>query len=206
MYVPDHFAMTDATEVRTLIAANPLAVLVTGADGLEATHLPMLLDAARGTHGVLQGHLARANSHWKRMAPGVDALAIFTGPDAYITPNWYPTKAETGKVVPTWNYSAVHVTGRLSIHDDIGWLADFLRKLTDTHEAELDAPWSVDDAPDGYVAAMARGVVGLELEITRIEGKAKLSQNRPEPDREGVVRGLESRGLTAASAAVARGR
>jgi len=206
MYVPDHFAMTDDAEIRALIAAHPLAVLVTGADGLEATHLPMLLDAARGTHGVLQGHLARANPHWQRMGSGVDALAIFTGPDAYITPNWYPTKAETGKVVPTWNYSAVHVTGRLSIHDDIGWLAHFLRRLTDTHEAELDAPWSVDDAPEDYIAAMARGVVGLELEITRIAGKAKLSQNRPEPDRDGVVRGLESRGLTAASAAVARGR
>jgi len=207
MYVPDHFAITDEAQVHALMAAHPLAALVTtGEGGLEATHLPLLLDSSRGKQGVLQGHFARANTHWKRVGAETDALAIFTGADAYITPSWYPTKQETGKVVPTWNYSAVHVTGRLTIHDDVDWLEGFLRHLTDIHEAELPEPWSIDDAPDGYIRTIARGVVGIELEISRIDAKAKLSQNRSTPDHDGVARGLQARGLNAVAAAVSKTR
>jgi len=202
MYRPPHFDETEPEAPRALIRAHPLATLVTINGGQpKAGHLPMLLDADNG--GVLRGHLARANDQWRYIDPGIDALAIFTGAEGYVSPSWYATKAETGKVVPTWNYAAVHVRGPLRVIEDRDWLARFLRRLTERHEAGGDAPWRVDDAPAGFIAAQMRGIVGIEISVRSIEGKWKMSQNRPERDRRGVVAGLDRIG-TEAAAALAR--
>jgi transcriptional regulator len=202
MYQPAHFRVDSPAAQHALIAAHPLATLVVPTEaGVEINHLPLLHDAGRG---LLFGHVARANPVWQAAARG-EAVAVFHGPQAYVTPTWYPSKREHGKVVPTWNYAVVHVHGRLRWIEDEAWLHALVTRLTDTHEAAhaealrergVTAPtaWRVDDAPADYLATMRRAIVGLELEITRIEGKFKLSQNRPAADVEGVLDGLAARG------------
>jgi transcriptional regulator len=202
VYVPAHFAPDDE-DVQLLLARHRAADLVTaGPDGLEATMLPLLHDRDQGT---LLGHFARNNDHWKR-ADGQQALVIVRGPDSYISPTWYPSKAEHGRVVPTWNYMTAHVHGRVTIHDDVDWLESLVRRLTDAHEAGNPAPWSVDDAPEKFFRGQLRAIVGVEVRIERIDAKFKLSQNRPAADVDGVVTGLRSVGDAAGAEAVATHR
>ena len=214
MYIPAHFA-ADAAAVRDLLARHGAADLITlTADGLLATMLPFAYDrpagrASRGTWGALLGHVARNNDQWRKPAQG-ESLAIVRGPDAYVSPSWYAAKAEHGRVVPTWNYVTAHVYGELVVHDDPAWVEDVVRRLTAKHEAARtetagQAPaWSVDDAPRTFIEGQLRAIVGLELRITRIEAKAKLSQNRPVGDVAGIVAGLTARGEDRSAAAVAR--
>lgn len=205
MYVPAHFAAVPDT-VQDLFARPGAANLVTMTrQGLLATLLPFVYDPDAGEHGALQGHLARNNTQWSQSAVG-EALAIIQGADAYVSPSWYASKAEHGRVVPTWNYTTAHVYGQLVIHDDPEWLDQQVRRLTGLHEAGLEHPWSVDDAPARYIAGQLRAIVGVELVITRIEAKAKLSQNRPETDIDGVVAGLIARDHTGAAADVQQAR
>jgi transcriptional regulator len=193
MYIPAHFA-PDPALVDELLRHHGAADLVTLTDrGLVATMLPFVYVPLAGAHGALQGHLARNNEQWKLPAAG-ESLVIVRGPNAYITPGWYASKAEHGRVVPTWNYVTAHVYGRLVVHDDPEWTEDLVRRLTAKHEAYRDQPWSPDDAPRNFFDGQLRAIVGIELEITRIEAKAKLSQNRPEADIDGVIAGLRERG------------
>jgi transcriptional regulator len=193
MYVPGHFAMDDAA-VRELLVHHGAGDLVTATgQGLMSTMLPFLYDPDVGGHRALLGHFARNNDHW-RVPPVGEAMVILRGPDAYITPTWYASKAEHGRVVPTWNYVTAHVYGELVIHDDVEWLAGLVRRLTAKHEAGAARPWTPDDAPPAFVAGQLRAIVGVELWISRIEAKAKLSQNRPAADIDGVVEGTRARG------------
>src|SRR6201987_4370693 len=199
MYIPAHFAAADAT-VHELLTRHGAADLITlTADGLLATMLPFAYEPAAGEHGTLLGHVARNNDQWRRPAQG-ESLAIGRGTDAYVSPSWYAAKAEHGRVVPTWNYVTAHVYGELVVHDDPAWVEDVVRRLTGKDEAaRLTSPgqspvWSVDDAPRTFIEGQLRAIVGLELRITRIEAKAKLSQNRPVTDIPGVVAGLAARG------------
>jgi transcriptional regulator len=193
MYVPGHFAMDDAA-VRELLVHHGAGDLVTSTgQGLMSTMLPFLYDPDVGGRGALLGHFARNNDHW-RVPPVGEAMVILRGPDAYITPTWYASKAEHGRVVPTWNYVTAHVYGELVIHDDVEWLAGLVRRLTAKHEAGATRPWTPDDAPPAFVAGQLRAIVGVELRISRIEAKAKLSQNRPAADIDGVVEGTRARG------------
>ena len=190
MYIPPAFREDDPAALRAIMRAARLATLVTATpEGLVATPLPLFLDEADGDHGVLYGHLARANPQWQLPVKG-EALALFAGPDAYVTPSWYAAKTEHGKVVPTWNYVAVHAYGPVEFFEDAERLRQVVTRLTDLHEAARAAPWKVADAPEPYIAAQLRGIVGLRMPITRIEGKRKLSQNRSEADRKGVAEGL----------------
>jgi len=194
MYRPDHHRVDDVAEMHALIRARPLATLVSaGAAGLYATHLPTVLKS-EGEFGVIECHLARANPHWKDLAAGGEALMIFQGPEAYITPNWYASKAETGKVVPTWNYAAVHAYGRPEVMQDKTWLRRHVGELTTQQERTEAQPWAVTDAPESYVDVMLRGIVGFRFAIARLEGKWKMSQNREMRDRARVAVGLEARG------------
>jgi transcriptional regulator len=205
MYIPAHFA-AGPEAVQELLDHPGAANLVTStARGLVATLLPFVYDPAAGERGALLGHVARNNTQWSEPALG-ESLVIIQRPDAYISPNWYASKAEHGRVVPTWNYSAAHVYGNLVIHDDPAWLEGLVRRLTDVHEAGSEQPWSVDDAPERYVAGQLRAIVGVELLITRVEAKLKLSQNRPSADIDGVVAGLSARGEADAAADVERAR
>jgi transcriptional regulator len=196
VYLPKHFKEEEAGQVRAAIREARLGTLVSlGSAGLVASHVPMLLEDAPAPHGLLIGHLARGNPQWLERAPGEgEALAIFLGPDAYITPAWYETKRETGKVVPTWNYVAVHAYGRLSFFEDAERLLALVTTLTRRHEGPRDAPWAVSDAPADFIASQLKGIVGFQIEITRLEGKWKMSQNRPAQDRAGVVEGLRREG------------
>ena len=190
VYIPPAFRDDDPASLRAAMRAARLASLVTAtADGLVATPLPLMLDETEGEHGVIYGHLARANPQWKA-APVSEAMAIFMGPDAYVTPSWYATKREHGKVVPTWNYVAVHAYGPVEFFDDPDRLLEVVTRLTELHEAPRAEPWAVSDAPEPFIRSQLRGIVGLRLPITRIEGKRKLSQNRTAEDREGVAVGL----------------
>lgn len=201
MYVPASFREERPEVLFDFIDANPLGTLVTtGAQGLYATHLPLVLDRARG---VLEGHIARANRHHQMAATEQEVLTIFTGPDAYITPSWYPSKAEHGKVVPTWNYIAVHAYARLRFVEDGPFLRRHLAALTARHEEHRPVPWEVTDAPAEFLAQLERAIIGVELTITRLEGKWKMSQNRPAADIDGVVEGLAGSG-DAVQASVAR--
>lgn len=196
MYVPPAFREDRPQAIHALIEAHPLALLVsTGEDGPTANPVPMLLDPSAG---VLRCHLARANGQIGELraaqAAGREVLAVFQGPQAYISPGWYASKAEHGRVVPTWNYLIVQVRGVPRVIEDADWLRGQVGALTDRHEAGLTDPWSVGDAPDGFVAAQLRGIVGLELPLTRVTGKWKASQNRPAADRAGVIAGLEAAG------------
>jgi transcriptional regulator len=205
MYIPAHFAPDDAT-VAELLHHHGAADLVTvTAEGLVATMLPFVYVPGAGERGALHGHLARNNPQWELPAQG-DAMAIVRGPDAYISPSWYASKAEHGRVVPTWNYVTAHVYGRLVVHDDPDWTEDLVRRLTGKHEAGSPRPWSVDDAPSAFIAGQLRAIVGIELLISRIEAKAKLSQNRPPADVEGVIGGLRARGDERSADAVERAR
>lgn len=205
MYVPAHFAANLET-VQNLLTRPGSANLVTmTSQGLLATLLPFVYVPDGGGHGALHGHLARNNTQWSEPVIG-EALAIVQGADAYISPSWYTSKTEHGRVVPTWNYTTAHVYGRLVIHDDAAWLDQQVRRLTGMHEAGFDHPWGVDDAPGRFIEGQLRAIVGVELVITRIEAKAKLSQNRPEADVDGVVAGLKARGQTDAAADVERVR
>lgn len=203
MYLPSHFDEQRVEVMHALMRTHPLASLVihTGA-GLVANHIPLRVIEAPAPFGVLRGHVARANPLWKQLGSGIDALAIFQGPQSYITPSHYPTKHLTAKVVPTWNYAVVHAHGTLRAVDDAGWLRSFLEGLTDEHEAQFARPWHVSDAPDDFIAMQMRAIVGVELTITRLVGKWKMSQNRTATDRAGVVAGLRAQG-SAQSLAVA---
>jgi transcriptional regulator len=190
VYVPEHFAADDAT-VRELLSGVGAADLVTAtADGLVATFLPFLYDP--GAHRLL-GHLARNNDQWRRPPVG-EALVIVRGPDAYISPSWYASTAEHGRVVPTWNYLTAHVYGALTVHDDAEWVEDVVRRLTERHESARPEPWSVAGVPERFYRGQLRAIVGVELTISRIEAKAKLSQNRPAADVDGVVAALRAAG------------
>ncbi|MCW2522922.1 MAG: FMN-binding negative transcriptional regulator [Frankiales bacterium] len=198
MYVPDHFAAEPA-DIATLLASGGLAQLITPtADGLVATPLPLLYDHDR--HALL-GHVARTNEHWQAAARATgDSLAILSGPDAYISPSFYPSKREHGRVVPTWNYLTAHVHGRLVAHEDPEWLRALVTRLTTQHEASFSAPWAVSDAPPAYIDGQLRAIVGLELPLTRVEAKVKLSQNRSAADQRGVIEGLAARDPAGTSA------
>ena len=187
MYNPPAFREDDPDTLRALIADARLALLAcNGADGAPAlTHLPLLLDG-----DALLGHVARANGHWRALAAAGRAVAVFSGPEAYVSPGWYASKAEHGRVVPTWNYVAVHAEGPVEVFDDPARLCDAVARLTDRHEASRAAPWSVADAPPAFMDAQLRGIVGVRLRIERLSGKRKLSQNRSEADRAGVLAGL----------------
>jgi transcriptional regulator len=194
MYQPDHFRVGDLQQMHALMRARPFVALVSaGLRGLYATNLPTVLKDD-GPYGVIECHLARANPHWKDLAEGNEALMIFHGPEGYITPNWYPSKADHGKVVPTWNYAAVHAYGRPEVIEDKDWLRRHVGELTAQQEANEAAPWALSDAPEPFIEVMLRGIVGFRFAITRIEGKWKMSQNRDMKDRDGVVRGLGNRG------------
>ncbi len=191
MYQPPHHR-EDRLEVQhALIRAHPLGALVTfGAGGLTANLVPFILDAAASPLGTLKAHIARANPQWRDFDPAVEALVIFHGVESYITPSWYPAKREHGKVVPTWNYASVQARGTMRAIEDRDWLAAQIAALTAENEGARKEPWSVSDAPDAFVAAQMKGIVGLEIPISHIEGKWKVSQNRPAADREGVIAGL----------------
>jgi len=195
MYIPAHFREDRVPVLHQAIKQLGFGTLVTaGKDGLEASHLPMLVNPEPTPLGTLHGHVARANTQWKSVQTGIQALAIFLGPNAYITPSWYPTKSETGKVVPTWNYLAIHAYGEISFFDDRAQLREHVSILTDAHEASRAKPWVITDAPSDYIDAMLGGIVGFKFVITRLEGKWKMSQNRPEQDLVGAREGLIEEG------------
>jgi transcriptional regulator len=196
LYIPPLFKEDRIDVLHAAIRAAGLATLVTlREDGLIASHVPMLLDAEPAPYGTLLGHVARPNAQARGAVPGVQALAIFHGPDAYITPSWYATKRETGKVVPTWNYVAIHAYGPVEFFDDRERLRAVVTRLTERFETPRAEPWAVTDAPADFIDGMLKGIVGFALPIARLEGKWKMSQNRPPADRAGVVAGLESDGL-----------
>jgi transcriptional regulator len=201
VYVPAHFAAPDDALEQLLAAPGAVDLVSTTAEGLTATTLPMLYDPAAGT---LAGHLARTNPQWRDSVG--DVLVIVRGPDAYVSPAWYASKAEHGRVVPTWDYVLAHVHGELVVHDDAGWLEQHVRRLTDAHEAGRAEPWAVADAPERFVAGQLRAIVGVEVRIRRVEAKWKLSQNRPAADIDGVVAGLTADGRPEVAAAVQEAR
>jgi len=195
MYVPQHFAEPRPEVLHELMRQRPLATLVTlSSDGLNANHIPLHLSDAPEPLGTLRGHVARANPVWHDLTEGVETLAIFHGPDAYISPNWYPTKAETGRAVPTWNFAVAHAYGNLRVVDDPRWLRSHLAEMTRQHEAALPQPWQLDDAPADYTDKLIGAVVGIELVITRLLGKWKTSQNQPPQNRAGAAHGLRESG------------
>lgn len=195
MYIPNANLEKRPDVLRRMMAEHPLAAVVTmNREGLIASHIPLVHEEDGSEFGVLKGHISRANLQWKDLTPSVDALAIFAGPQHYISAGWYPGKGEDGKEVPTWNYVAVHAYGSLQLRENSAWLMTHLESLTSVHEAEFDAPWRVADAPAEFIAALLRGIVGFELPIRRLEGKWKVSQNRSEPDRQAVVSGLKELG------------
>jgi transcriptional regulator len=205
VYIATHFAADDTT-VRELLSRRQAADLITVTDqGMLATFLPLVFHPDEGEHGVLRGHVARNNGQWRQRPIG-EALVIVHGPDAYITPSWYASEAEHGRVVPTWNYLTAHVYGELRTYDDPEWLDTHVRGLTALHESAEQAPWSVDDAPAAFVAGQLRAIVGVELMINRVEAKVKMSQNRPPADVDGVVAGLRARGDADTAAAVQSAR
>lgn len=195
MYLPAHFEESRVEILHELIRSHPLAALVTlTAGGLDANHLPFEVDPEPAPFGTLRGHVARANPVWRQLSREIDALVIFQGPHTYISPAWYPTKQETGRVVPTWNYAVVHAHGPVRAIEDPAWLRDFVTRLTNRHEAGREDPWHVTDAPAEYIDRQLGAIVGLEIPLTRLQGKWKMSQNRPAHDRAGVVEGLTREG------------
>lgn len=205
MYLPSHFEETRVEVLHELIRRHPLGALITsGADGLNANHVPFVVDPHPAPFGTLRAHVARANPVWRDFSREVEPLVIFQGPQAYITPSWYQTKRETGKVVPTYNYIVVHAHGAMRIFEDAEWLRKFVGGLTDRFEASRARPWAMTDAPDEFIAAQLRAIVGIEIPIARLIGKWKTSQNRPAMDQKGVVAGLrESEDAVAQAMAVA---
>jgi transcriptional regulator len=203
LYIPAHFNEDRVDVLHDVIRASGLATLVSmTTDGLIASHAPLMLDPEPGPLGTLYGHLAKANSHARRALNSVRTLVIFQGPDGYITPSYYAAKKDHGKVVPTWNYSAVHAYGTLEVFDDADRLLEVVTRLTNRHETPRARPWAVADAPADFVQGMLRGIVGISLPIGRLEGKVKMSQNRPPADIAGVIDGLRTDGNHALSRAV----
>ncbi len=208
MYVPRHFAVADLARIAEFVDAAQSATLVTF-DGTRpiATLLPVIWERptalAEGAWGRLLGHIAIANDQWQTAAPGAEALAIVTGPQAYISPSWYESKTRHGRVVPTWNYEVVHLTGAVRFHQDADWLRDVVTRLTRRHESVRAQPWAVSDAPPEYIDGQLRAIVGVELTIASVEAKQKLSQNRSEQDRAGVVAGLRAEAAGPGPAAIA---
>jgi transcriptional regulator len=195
MYTPKAFEVNDLALLQAAMKASELATLVTTTTGgLVATHLPLMLDETRGPYGTLIGHVSRANLQWKESDPKLEGLAIFLGPETYVTPNWYPAKQETGRVVPTWNYAAIHAYGYPTFFEDTERLRVVVTELTKKHEASFPAPWQVSDAPAVYIDSQLKAIVGVELPILRLEGKQKFNQNRAAEDRAGVVSGLRALG------------
>jgi transcriptional regulator len=191
MYIPRHNEEKRVSVMHSLMLSRPLGTLVTlGASGLFASHIPMILEDDGSEFGILKGHISRANTQWRDFVPTVDALAIFAGHQHYISPSWYPETKEHGKEVPTWNYVVVHAYGRLKVIEDDHWLLTNVEKLTNIHEAASPIPWKVSDAPKDFIQSQLKGIVGLEVPIQRLEGKWKVSQNRTERERNGVVDGL----------------
>ena len=184
MYIPAHFAIQNPQDLHAIIQTHPLGALVTsGPDGLDANHIPFEFDATKGEHGRLTAHVARANPVWQQCQDGADVLVIFRGHERYISPNWYPSKHETHRQVPTWNYEVVHVHGHLTVMDQEKFVRSVVARLTRQHEATEPRPWKMGDSPPDYIDGMLRAIVGIEIAIKRIEGKAKLSQNREIRDR-----------------------
>jgi transcriptional regulator len=196
MYVPKHFEERDTAVLHALIRSHPLGTWVTLAEGeLAANHIPFLVDPARGEHGTLVGHVARANPMWTSFSKDVPSIVVFQGPEGYISPSFYPAKREHGKVVPTWNYAVVHAYGTPRAIDDAEWLLKHVTAMTNLQESRHQAvPWAVTDAPADFIQSMARMIVGIEIPIARITGKWKMSQNRAMPDRLGTIAGLKERG------------
>ena len=193
MYTPKDFVVDDLPILHADMRQNSLATLVTLTPiGLVATHLPILLDEHRGPYGTILGHVSRANLQWQQSDPATEALLIFTGPETYVTPTWYPAKQQTGRVVPTWNYAAIHAYGIPTFFDDPERLRDIVTRLTNLHEAASPQPWHVSDAPPNFIDSQLKAIVGLEIPISRIEGKRKFNQNRSDEDRTGVIQGLRS--------------
>jgi len=194
MYNPSHFEETRPEVLYTLVREHPLCTLVTlNSAGLVANLIPLQLRPAAGPHGALVGHVARANPLWREHDPAQAVLAVFQGPAHYISPSWYPTKQEHGKVVPTWNYAVVQASGPLLVHDDADWIRHQVHALTQQQEAGFAAPWSVDDAPRDYTDGLLKALIGIEIPVTRWSGKWKVSQNQPPQNRDGVVSGLAQR-------------
>jgi transcriptional regulator len=192
MYIPPHFEERDVAVLHALVRSHPLGAWVIESDGgLVVNHIPFLLDASRGPFGTLVGHVARANPAWTTRST-IESVVVFQGPQTYITPSWYPAKQQHGKVVPTWNYVVVHAHGTPRVVDDPAWLREHVGRLTRAHEAGREAPWQVSDAPSDYIEGMLRAIVGIEIPIVRLVGKWKASQNRPVPDRVGVIEGLQA--------------
>ncbi|HEY0184329.1 MAG TPA: FMN-binding negative transcriptional regulator [Rhodopila sp.] len=205
MYVPAHFEEGRIDVLHEHLGAGGLFTLVSmTAEGLIASHVPLLLDPDPAPYGTLIGHLAKANPHTRAADPGVQTLAILQGPEGYITPSYYASKREHGKVVPTWNYAAIHAYGTLEAFDDHTRLLDIVTRLTTRHEAGRTQAWAVSDAPEDFVKGMLNAIVGIALPIARLEGKVKMSQNRPASDQAGVVEGLRADGQDALAEAVAR--
>lgn len=204
MYQPPHFREDDLGVQHALIRAHPLGLLVTGgAGGPQANLLPFHLDAALSDKGTLQVHMAKANRQWQEIRDGAPVLVVFQGADSYVTPSWYATKQETGKVVPTWNYAIVQVRGPARVVDDAAWLRAQIAAITGEHENGRPTPWAVGDAPDDFIAAQVKGIIGVEIEIAEIDGKWKVSQNRPAADRAGVIDGLSQTGQPQSNAEMA---
>lgn len=193
MYIPSSFRESRIERLHDLIVKHPLGLLITHGDtGLEASPIPFLLYADEGKHGILRAHLAKANPHWKSLAGHAECLVVFQGPDGYVTPSWYPSKTETHKVVPTWNYATVQIWGHAAVIEDPAWLRRQLDDLTARQEMLRPQPWSVSDAPTDYIATQMKAIIGIEIPINRIDGKWKMSQNKDNADREGVIAGMRS--------------
>jgi len=201
MYLPRHFEETRVEVLHALIRAHPLGALVSLApDGLDANHLPFELDPRPAPLGTLRAHIARANPLWRQLGPGAGVLVIFQGPGAYISPSWYRTKRESGKVVPTWNYAVVHAHGPVRVVEDRTWLRSLVDCLTTQHESARPEPWATTDAPAEFIEAMLGSIVGIEIPVARLVGKWKVSQNRTVADRSGVAEGLRGEGRESAAA------
>lgn len=203
MYNPDHFALRDPAALHRILRDHPLGmVVVQGPEGLDAHHVPLLFDTAGGPLGTLTGHVARANPLWQQCRHGADVLIVFRGVEGYISPSWYPSKHHTHRQVPTWNYEVVHVHGRLSVHDDERFVRGVVARLTRQHEAAEPVPWKMGDAPPDYLDAMLKAIVGIQVTIARLEGKAKLSQNKAAADRQGAIDALRARDRAALAQAM----
>ncbi len=195
MYLPKHHEETDLSVLHSLIRAHPLGTWAAQGNGeLVVNHIPFILDSSRGDRGTLMGHVARANEVWQVFSKTVDSVVVFQGAESYITPSWYPSKHAHGKAVPTWNYAVVHAHGLPVVIEDKAWLLKHLNQLTDLHEADQALPWKVSDAPTDYIERMLSAIVGIEIPIAKLVGKWKISQNRSESDKLGVVAGLLARG------------
>jgi transcriptional regulator len=201
MYTPAHFDESRPEVLHALMREHPFGLLVTQSDaGLSANGIPFLFDAQRGPLGTLRAHVARGNPVWREARQDAESLVVFQGPQAYVSPSWVASKAQTGMVVPTWNYVLVQARGELRVHDDPDWVLQLVSELTDRHESPREAPWKVADAPEGYTRGLLKAIVGLEIELTSLTGKWKASQNKSAADREGIAAGLAREGTDAARA------